>query len=820
MIFVILALTPCQAWSEASISPSLLMLRNAPAPVAAKRAEQVLTGTAAVTIRFDVPPSPALIAELERHGLTFTRIDGELLHTTCIYPALAVLDSLEVIAAFPEIVRIEDSYRPSATAPLDVSNTLVQASQVWDLRHDGHPVDGSGIIIADVDTGIDIFHPAFFKPDGGEYDWIDVNENGVFDAGVDAVDLDGDETADSDETLSYIDAPLIDFSNYHIMDEVFHDDVFDAGIDWLYNDADGSDTREYGPESGFTEADASFGEQFFVFTDSNSDNLLTPGEKLTGLGTSKVVGIYDKTGPHLRSEQNLFSATADVTNHGTPVAGIAIGGVPGLRFTGMAPGAEFIAINRADLPSNPYSVEAGIIWAVSQGADLVMHEFGSWVGEFLDGTSNYEQMIVEHWEAGIPQFTASGNLAGPTRKKHALFTISTYEKKTLTFTVPTENEITAVHLSFLWRNTYGYTGPTITLKLSDGSSRSLVFNGEPYAIGNFYLQSGHDISSAGTARIDMVITAQPGTDTVSGDFTLDFTYGWSTPPQLDIDAYIYNDKTGWMNGAQFTTEAYLTDDGTVTMPGTALRGVTVGAYTPRGYRARSASEGSSELFPGDIGDFSGWGMTTDGRRAVDITASGFAVFSVVSHYATPQQPGGYYNFGGTSAALPFVAGCAALILQALPDLPPSQLPAEIERILYSHAGADQFTGTDIPNDTWGYGKLKIYDSFIGEHLVLPTAVAEQPLPFTVSPAFPNPFNVTTRVEVSLSAARSLPLKAWVYNLLGQKVRTLPLSPAGEPHYSLFWDGTDDNGLPVASGAYLIVISTPQGSRTTKTVFMK
>ncbi|MEZ4692248.1 MAG: hypothetical protein R3A12_19650 [Ignavibacteria bacterium] len=45
---------------------------------------------------------------------------------------------------------------------------------------DGNPLTGKGVTIGDVDSGIDIFNPMFFYPDGGEFSIIDVDNNGVF----------------------------------------------------------------------------------------------------------------------------------------------------------------------------------------------------------------------------------------------------------------------------------------------------------------------------------------------------------------------------------------------------------------------------------------------------------------------------------------------------------------------------------------------------------------------------------------------------------------------------------------------------------------
>ena len=123
----IILLFPSRALSEASISPVLFFLRNCKSGSLAKHAHIAGDNKSSVTVRFANPPDNNTIIELEKHGLEFTRDNGIILHTKDIYLATVDLDSLESLAQYEDIIRIESTFNPSLSSTLDVSNPLVQA---------------------------------------------------------------------------------------------------------------------------------------------------------------------------------------------------------------------------------------------------------------------------------------------------------------------------------------------------------------------------------------------------------------------------------------------------------------------------------------------------------------------------------------------------------------------------------------------------------------------------------------------------------------------------------------------------------------------
>ncbi|KAA3606533.1 MAG: T9SS C-terminal target domain-containing protein [Calditrichaeota bacterium] len=83
-----------------------------------------------------------------------------------------------------------------------------------------------------------------------------------------------------------------------------------------------------------------------------------------------------------------------------------------------------------------------------------------------------------------------------------------------------------------------------------------------------------------------------------------------------------------------------------------------------------------------------------------------------------------------------------------------------------------------------------------------------PLEFDLSQNFPNPFNPSTQINFTISENSFVKLN--VYNVLGQKVKTLVNEQRKAGNFSTHWNGTNELGKQVSSGVYFYKLETSNG----------
>ncbi len=90
--------------------------------------------------------------------------------------------------------------------------------------------------------------------------------------------------------------------------------------------------------------------------------------------------------------------------------------------------------------------------------------------------------------------------------------------------------------------------------------------------------------------------------------------------------------------------------------------------------------------------------------------------------------------------------------------------------------------------------------------------------FKLEQNFPNPFNPETRIYFEIPQTEMVTIA--IYNVLGKKVRTLESARLSAGRYTLNWDGKNDMGATVPTGAYFYRMKAGDFIATKKMLLMK
>jgi hypothetical protein len=96
--------------------------------------------------------------------------------------------------------------------------------------------------------------------------------------------------------------------------------------------------------------------------------------------------------------------------------------------------------------------------------------------------------------------------------------------------------------------------------------------------------------------------------------------------------------------------------------------------------------------------------------------------------------------------------------------------------------------------------------------------ATRPKRFYLGQNYPNPFNSQTRIAFFLRSPAETELE--VFNIMGQKIRTLVHQTLAEGQHAVPWDGLDDHGRSAPSGVYLYRLRVGQEEITRKMLLLK
>jgi len=255
---------------------------------------------------------------------------------------------------------------------------------------------------------------------------------------------------------------------------------------------------------------------------------------------------------------------------------------------------------------------------------------------------------------------------------------------------------------------------------------------------------------------------------------------------------------------------------TVGMPATGRKVIAVGSYVNR--TEYESQDGQTWVYPdaaaGELAESTSRGPAGDGRIKPDIATPGVWVISSLSEDSKAGEAfdpsymvedGRHIVMSGTSMASPVAAGCLALFLEQNPD-------AGFDRVmtdLRASAAEDPFTGPDLPDNDWGYGKLNIWNMTKTNGVRTP----DIPNSLLLEPNRPNPFNSSTIVRYGLPSFQRIELS--VIDARGRRILT-PVE--GHQRGGMHSLSIDCGSWP--AGLYFIRLQSESGSETRKMMLLK
>jgi subtilisin family serine protease len=392
------------------------------------------------------------------------------------------------------------------------------------------------------------------------------------------------------------------------------------------------------------------------------------------------------------------------SGHGSHVAGIAAGNGRAEgncqamgTFVGMAPTADLVVVCLDSGPGDELGESVNLVNAIDyifKKADeagkpaAINISLGDNLGAH-DGTSLVEQFIDLFLLLGDGRAVIKSAGNEGAARHHAMGTITAGGAQSVNVTFRVPAGVTSRVIIDLW-----YAGADrfdVTLTPPTGAGLGPVSPGAPFpgpGLGNnntAFIRSQLNDPDNNDNRIYLEIARSAAPAVEAGTWTLTLTA--TTLTDGGFHAWIErNTRTRFL-------PPFVSSDFTLTVPGTARRVITVGAYADRGTHS------------GQLCDFSSRGPTRDGVIKPEVVAPGDGIMSVRSG----SIPGGaacmqlcsdqYHPLPGTSMAAPHVTGLVALMLQKNPTLP----IADIRQHLFASTSKDPAVMGALPNSQWGHG---------------------------------------------------------------------------------------------------------------------
>jgi len=302
-----------------------------------------------------------------------------------------------------------------------------------------------------------------------------------------------------------------------------------------------------------------------------------------------------------------------------------------------------------------------------------------------------------------------------------------------------------------------------------------------------------------------------------------------------LDFYDYNDPSEFQNTGNFCIKALSIDGANGTDPPQNL-GFEIIDYNSIELSWSAGSTGALSYNVYKDGDFlaevSNTPYPTTTYTDQDIAGGEY------SYYVTAVYDTGESNPSNTVSldlVLPVPTGLEVVSLSANVSLSWDEISSNREFIEYKiYKNGELLDSTlqlfyfdqNVPTGTYFYYITALYS---GDWESEPSIVVEIEhtevngiqIPFvnSLKGNYPNPFNPETTVYFSVEIASSL-VNIEVYNLKGQKIKTLINEKLSSGDHSAVWNGKDDMGKSVASGVYLYKMRTGNYTSSKKMILMK
>ncbi|MBD3289426.1 T9SS type A sorting domain-containing protein, partial [candidate division KSB1 bacterium] len=100
--------------------------------------------------------------------------------------------------------------------------------------------------------------------------------------------------------------------------------------------------------------------------------------------------------------------------------------------------------------------------------------------------------------------------------------------------------------------------------------------------------------------------------------------------------------------------------------------------------------------------------------------------------------------------------------------------------------------------------------------------SDAPLTYSLGQNYPNPFAAggVNRTEFSYQIPREMDVEIYIYNILGQRIKTLVNSKVLPGTHTMYWNGRNEAGNLMPSGVYFYSIKTHQFIKSRKILLMR